>query len=164
SSCTLSVNITSATPSTYNNTSGAVSSTNGGTGNTASASLKVANAALSITKTHSGSFQRGSTGNHYTITVSSAAGAGPTAGTVPAVHPPPHLRKPRVPTAMSGTGWTCNLGTLTCTRSDVLAPGASYPAITLTVNAPINIQANVTNSATVSGGGDPNSHTANDPT
>src|SRR5262249_60023714 len=74
------------------------------------------------------------------------------------------LQNPVVPTAMSGTGWTCNLGTLTCTRSDVLAPGASYPAITLTVNAPINIQANVTNSATVSGGGDPNSHTANDPT
>jgi len=45
-----------------------------------------------------------------------------------------------------------------------LLPGASYPAITLTVTVPINIQANVTNSATVSGGGDPNSHTANDPT
>src|SRR5262249_32070883 len=50
------------------------------------------------------------------------------------------------------------------TRSDVLAPGASYPAITLTVTVPINIKANVTNSATVSGGGDTSSHTANDPT
>src|SRR5262249_14175052 len=143
SSCTLSVNITSATPSTYNNTSGAVSSTNGGTGNTASASLKVANAALSITKTHSGSFQRGSTGNNYTITVSSAAGAGPTVGTVTVVDTLPNVPNTLVPTAMSGTGWTCNLGTLTCTRSDVLAPGASYPATTLTVNAPINIQPNV---------------------
>jgi len=32
------------------------------------------------------------------------------------------------------------------------------------VSVPGNIRANVTNSATVSGGGDPNSHTANDPT
>jgi len=164
SSCTVSVNVTSAVPGTYNNTSGAVSSTNGGTGNTASATLKVANASLTITKKHSGNFPRGSTGNNYTITVSNSASAGPTVGTVTVTDTLPNVNNTLVPTALSGTGWTCNLGTLTCTRSDVLAPGASYPAITLTVTVPINIQANVTNSATVSGGGDPNSHTANDPT
>jgi len=165
SSCTVSVNVTSAVSGTYNNTSGAVSSSNGGTGNTASATLKVAHASLTITKTHSGTFPRGSSGNNYTITVSNSAGAGPTLGTVTVKDILPNSPHTLVPTAMSGTGWTCNLGTLTCTRSDVLAAGASYPAITLTVSVPIGIgPSTVTNSATVSGGGDPNSHTANDPT
>ena len=31
-------------------------------------------------------------------------------------------------TAMSGTGWTVNLATLTASRSDALAPGMSYQA------------------------------------
>jgi len=34
--------------------------------------------------------------------------------------------------SMAGTGWTCAAGT--CTRSDALAGGASYPPITVTVN------------------------------
>jgi len=162
--CAVSVNVTSALSGTYNNTTGAVSSTNGGTGNTASAALVVMNANLSITKTHAGNFQRGQTGATYTITVSNGASAGPTVGTVTVTDTLPAVQNTLVATAISGTGWTCNLGTLTCTRSDVLAPSVSYQPITLTVNVPINITANVTNSATVSGGGDPNSHTANDPT
>jgi uncharacterized repeat protein (TIGR01451 family) len=163
-SCTITVNVTSSVVGNYTNTTGAVSSTNGGTGNTASANLTVAHASLAITKTHSGSFPRGSTGNNYTITVSNP-GAGPTDGTTVTVTDTlPNVANTLVPTAMSGTGWICNLGTLTCTRNDVLPPGGIYSAITLTVTAPQNIQSNVTNSATVSGGGDPNSHTANDPT
>src|SRR5207244_3290462 len=69
-------------------------------------------------------------------------------------------------TAISGTGWTCVLGTLTCTRSDVLAAGASYPAITLTVNVANNAAASVTNSVSVSGGGELNAgnDSANDAT
>src|SRR5262249_51129406 len=69
-------------------------------------------------------------------------------------------------TAMTGTGWACTLGTLTCTRSDVLNNGASYPPITLTVNVSASAPATVTNTATVSGGGDinPANNTANDPT
>jgi uncharacterized repeat protein (TIGR01451 family) len=38
-------------------------------------------------------------------------------------------------TSISGVGWACNLGTVSCTRSDVLAGGAAYPTITLTVDA-----------------------------
>jgi hypothetical protein len=63
-------------------------------------------------------------------------------------------------TGISGTGWICALGSLSCTRSDVLAAGSSYPAITLTVNVGSNATASVTNTATVSGGGE--SNTAND--
>src|SRR6185437_8652956 len=73
--------------------------------------------------------------------------------------------RPPLPTAISGTGWTCTLATLTCTRSDALASGSSYPPITLTVNIPQNIRNSFTNTAKVSGGGDvnPNNNTATDP-
>src|SRR5437762_112328 len=69
-------------------------------------------------------------------------------------------------TAISGSGWTCTLGTLTCTRSDALAVSASYPAIILTVNVANNAAAYLTNTATVSGGGEVNTanDTASDPT
>jgi hypothetical protein len=165
SSCVLSVNVTGAVTSTLTNTTGPVSSTNGGTGNTASATLSIKPANLSITKTHNGDFPRRGTGT-YTITVSNDPTAGPTLGTVTVVDTLPVIGNPHnlVPTAISGASWTCTLATLTCTRSDALAPGASYPPISLTVDVPRNITANVVNSATVSGGGDPNSHKADDPT
>ncbi|HLZ00021.1 MAG TPA: Ig-like domain repeat protein [Candidatus Angelobacter sp.] len=159
SSCTFSVNVTSAVAGTYNNVTGPVSSTNGGTGNTATASLIVKPASLSITKTHAGTLSRGQIGATYTITVSNDANAGPTVGTVTVADTlPPGMTA----TSMSGPGWTCVLSTTTCTRSDVLAPGASYPPITLVVNLAINISGQIVNTATVSGGGDPNSHTAMD--
>jgi uncharacterized repeat protein (TIGR01451 family) len=61
---------------------------------------------------------------------------------------------------MSGTGWMCTLVTLTCTSTTVEAAGASFPAITLTVNVAANAPASVTNSVIVSGGGEAN--TSND--
>src|SRR5207244_3444912 len=69
-------------------------------------------------------------------------------------------------TAISGLGWTTNLSTLTCTRSDALAANSSYPPITLTVSVASNAPASVTNTAIVSGGGDANSanNSVNDPT
>jgi len=63
-------------------------------------------------------------------------------------------------TGLSGTGWTCTLSPLTCTRSDGLASGGSYPAITLTVNVAFKVGSSLTNTATVSGGGEVN--TSND--
>ena len=64
------------------------------------------------------------------------------------------------------SGWTTNLATLTCTRSDALLAGSGYPAITVTVSVATNAAANVTNTASVSGGGDTNSanNTASDAT
>ena len=66
--------------------------------------------------------------------------------------------------AISGPGWVCVLGTLTCTRNDALAAGASYPVITITVNVSLTAPGSVTNSTTVSGGGENNAsnNTAND--
>ena len=111
---------------------------------------------LTIASTHTGNFTQGQSGAQYTITVTNS-GSGATTGTVTVTDT---LPSGLAATALSGAGWSCTLGTLTCTRSDVLAAGASYPAITLTVNVANNAPASVTTTATVAGGGELNS--AND--
>jgi uncharacterized repeat protein (TIGR01451 family) len=117
---------------------------------------------LSISKTHTGNFTQGQPGT-YTLTVSNA-GPGPTGGTVTVTDSMP---SGLTATAASGNNWSCQVtggGTgVSCNRSDALAQGTSYDLITLTVSVAANAT-NLTNSATVSGGGDPNNHTANDPT
>lgn len=67
------------------------------------------------------------------------------------------------PVAASGPGWTCT-GTATtrCTRSDVLAPGAAYPPITLAVAVASTAAATLRNAPTVSGGGDATDGAATD--
>ncbi|MFZ5815172.1 MAG: beta strand repeat-containing protein [Bacillota bacterium] len=117
---------------------------------------------LTITKSHTGDFHQGQTGAGYTITVTNS-GTGLTSGTVTVTDT---LPAGLTVTAISGTGWSCHLATLTCTRSDLLAGGASYDAITLTVDVSITAAGSVTNTATVSGGNDVNNanNTASDPT
>ena len=111
---------------------------------------------LTVGMTDSGNFKQGDAADAYTITVTNA-GAGATAGTVSLVDT---LPTGLTATALSGAGWTTNLSTLTATRSDALAAGASYPALTLTVSVAENAPASVTNTAVVSGGGETNA--AND--
>ena len=115
---------------------------------------------LSIASTHSGSFTQGQTGATYNLTVSNSAAAGPTSGTVTVTDT---LPAGLTATAIGGTGWSCILGTLTCTRSDALGAGASYLAITVTVNVASNATASLTNQASVSGGGSATAN-ASDPT
>jgi uncharacterized repeat protein (TIGR01451 family) len=107
---------------------------------------------LTVTKTHIGNFTQGQIGGTYSITVSNT-GAGPTIGTVTVTDT---LPTGLTPTALTGIGWNCTLTTLTCTRSDSLAAGASYPGITLTLNVANNAPASATNLAVVSGGGETN--------
>ena len=107
---------------------------------------------LTLTKTHAGAFTQGQSGAAYTITVSNS-GAGPTSGVVTVTDT---LPGGLTATALSGTGWSCSIGTLTCTRSNVLAAGTSYPPITLTVMVDSAAPSSVTNTATVSGGGESN--------
>ncbi|MGC0331540.1 putative repeat protein (TIGR01451 family) [Streptomyces sp. SAI-170] len=118
-------------------------------------------AELSLTKSHSGTFAQSGTGT-YTLTVSNASGAGPTEGTVTVTD--------TLPTGVTynsatGTGWMCSQasGTVTCTRSDELEAGESYPPIALTVGVTPSAACSFTNSATVSGGGS-QSDTASDTT
>jgi uncharacterized protein DUF11/PKD domain-containing protein len=118
---------------------------------------------LTITKAHTDAdFVRGADAN-YTITVQNI-GTDPTSGTITVVDN--GLPGNMTATAISGTGWSCVLGTLTCTRSDALAASTPDPAITLSVTVGKTGNSSVTNTATVSGGGDNNAanNTANDAT
>src|ERR1700732_2787990 len=118
---------------------------------------------LTITKSHTGNFTLGGTGS-YPITATNSGNA-PTSGTVTVADT---LPTGLTPTTATGTGWSCGIATqtVTCTTSTALAAGASYPNITLAVNVASNAPATVTNTATVSGGGETNTSndTANDPT
>jgi uncharacterized repeat protein (TIGR01451 family) len=117
---------------------------------------------LALTVTHTGNFTQGDLGQTYTLVVTNL-GTGTGSGTVTVTN---ILPAGLTATAIGGPGWTANLGTLTCTRSDALAGGAAYPPITLTVNVDSNAPASVTNVAIVSGGGDivPANNAASDPT
>jgi uncharacterized protein (TIGR03437 family) len=110
---------------------------------------------LTIVKTHTGQYQPGHA-DTYAITVSNI-GTGPTGGTVTVTEMAP---AGFTVASMAGTGWTCPAGGSTCARADALAAGASYPVIAVTGNVSANAPATMTNTATVSGGGETN--TSND--
>jgi uncharacterized repeat protein (TIGR01451 family) len=116
----------------------------------------VASPDVVVTKTHTGDFPRGSTGT-YTLTVTNN-GTAPTFGTVSVADT---LPAGLTATAISGTGWTCTLATLTCTRTDILAAGASHPPITLTVSVAANAANSVTNTAAVTNAAEGSTRTSN---
>jgi uncharacterized repeat protein (TIGR01451 family) len=149
-SCTFAVNVMAIAGGAQNNVTSAIASTEGGSGLTAAASLTVVTADLTITKSHAGDFKQGQTGATYSITVSNQ-GSAATVGTVSVVD---NLPSSLTAAAFVGTGWTCTLTSLTCTRIDALGIGASYPPLTLTVNVSGIAPASVTNTAIVSGGGE----------
>jgi uncharacterized repeat protein (TIGR01451 family) len=161
---TLTVNVAGNAPASLTNTA---TVSGGGQTNTANDSASDPTTItqlsdLTIAKTHVGNFTQGQTGAVYTLTASNA-GAGPTSGTVTVTDT---LPAGLTATAIGGTGWSCTLATLTCTRSDALAAGSSYPAISLTVSVANTAPASLTNTATVSGGGQTNTgnDSASDPT
>ena len=105
---------------------------------------------LSISKTHLGSAPAGGL-VHYTLSVSNAAGSGPTSGTVTVTDTPPSGLTLGSMSGSAGTGWSC--GGNTCSRSDVLAPGSSYDYISVAATVAANATSPQVNVATVSGGG-----------
>jgi fibronectin type 3 domain-containing protein len=114
---------------------------------------------LGIAKQHAGSFTQNQQGAQYTVTVSNAAGAAPTSGTVTVTEAVP---SGETLVSMSGSGWNCSV-IPTCTQSSPLAAGMAYGAITVTVNVAANASSPQVNSATVNGGNSA-SATANDST
>jgi hypothetical protein len=107
---------------------------------------------LTISISPGAGFTQGQIGAVYLLLVSNV-GQYPTTAAVGVVDT---LPSGFAATAISGSGWTCVLSTLACTRSDSLAAGASYPAIRIVVNVSGSLVGNVTDNATVSGGGDQN--------
>ncbi|MFD8705844.1 Ig-like domain-containing protein [Kitasatospora sp. NPDC059648] len=156
---TLKVNVSPAAPHEFTNTA---TVTGGGDTTTHTATDRVIRGtppSLTISKTHTGNFTQGGKGT-YTITVANTGG--PTDGSAVTVQDmlPPGLTAVDI----SGPGWTCDLSAATCTRSDVLPAGTSYPTITLKVKVSCRAPHEVTNTATTTGGGDTTTHTATDPT
>ncbi len=107
---------------------------------------------LTVAKSHAGSFALGQTGATYRLVVSNAGNASSSGAVTVADTLPAGLAA----TAITGSGWTCTLGTLSCSRADALAAGASHPAVTVTVTVASNAAAAVINTASVSGGGESN--------
>jgi hypothetical protein len=105
---------------------------------------------LTIQSTHTGAFAPGQTGAAYSVTVSNGPGGAPTTGTVTVTE---ILPAGLTLTAMAGAGWKCSTATAACTRSDALNGASSYPAITVTVNVSAAAPGQLTNQASVSGGG-----------
>jgi len=110
---------------------------------------------LSISKSHTGSFAQGQAGASYAVTVSNA-GTGSTSGAVTVTETVP---SGLTLVSMAGTGWNCPSGGNTCTRSDGLAGGASYPLITVTVNVSATATSPQVNAVSVSGGGSASANT-----
>jgi len=117
---------------------------------------------LTIAKSHIRSFLQGPSAGTYSIIVSNVGNAS-TFGTVTVIDTLPNGL---TTAAVGGTGWTCSITNATCTRADPLPAGASYPAISITVNVAAGTPATVINTAIVSGGGETNitNDTASDPT
>ena len=166
SNCTITVTVTGVTAGAKNNTTTAITSIQTGAGavsNTATLTV-LSLPDLTIGKTHIGNFTQGQIGATYSILVANIGSSPkPAATTVTVVDT---LPVGLTATAITGTGWSCTLMTLTCTRTDVLNAAASYPLITVTVN--VNAQTTlVNNSATVSNAGidsDLGNNTSVDPT
>jgi large repetitive protein len=118
---------------------------------------------LTIVKTHTGNFIRGGTGS-YSLTVTNSG----TGATSAAITVTDTLPVGLTPTSASGTGWTCSITgqTVTCSRNDVLAAGASLPVITLYVKVEQGANSTITNTGSVSGGGEDNTanSSSDDPT
>lgn len=124
----------------------------GGCSTTPAVPLPAAAAAdLIIVKSHSGNFVEG-TNATFTIAVSNIGGTA-SAGTYTVVD-----TLPAGLTFVSGTGtnWACsNVGqVVTCTNSTVIAASSSGSSISLVVTPGASAVPSVTNTATISGGGD----------
>jgi uncharacterized repeat protein (TIGR01451 family) len=106
---------------------------------------------LVVRKTHSAGMVPGGTGQFF-ITVQNS-GDGPTSGPVTVVDDMAAAFKPL---SASGNGWSCTIQgqKVSCSRSDVLSPGASYPELALSVAIDPKAPTNLRNIATVGCTGD----------
>ena len=151
---TVSVSVASNAPSSVTNS---VTVSGGGATGTATATDQTTinpAPALSISKSHTGTFTQGQTAE-WDVQVSNTSVGSSTNGTVTV--------QDTLPTGYtaanfaSTTGWSCSGTTaVTCTSTQSVAGGSSFPVIQIIVNVPSNSPASVTNNAAAYGGGDLN--------
>lgn len=125
---------------------------------------------LRVVKAATGSFAVDSDAT-YTLTVNNLLGSlttGTNTYTVTDIMPPGLTISVLPPAGPTGTGWNCAASTatqLSCYSSTAIAAGAtSANPITLTVRPDATATPSVTNTATVSGGGEPLSNSGNNST
>ena len=107
---------------------------------------------LNIISTHNDPFTQGQNGATYTVTVTNQAVAAVARGAVTVnVESSPG----QILASISGQGWSCTSNNNTCTRSDNLNAGDSYPPITVKVNVATNATSPQVIKVTVWGGGSP---------
>jgi hypothetical protein len=113
---------------------------------------------LRIQVAPNGVFSQGKTGARYSVTVQNTGYVKSNGMVTASVELPAGL----MASHMAGTGWSCTVGTLTCTRTDSLDGKSSYPIIDVTVNVADDAARTVTTTAIVSGGDelDVNNNTA----
>jgi uncharacterized repeat protein (TIGR01451 family) len=112
---------------------------------------------VTIDKSHTGTFVRGQQGT-FSLLVSNVGGR-PTTGTVVIDDPLPPGALGVV--SASGDGWACSVDTgpanrLHCERADVLAVGASFPAVSVLVNVLETAPDAIVNTGITGGGGETN--------
>jgi uncharacterized repeat protein (TIGR01451 family) len=111
---------------------------------------------LAITQSHASDFTLGQTGT-YTLTVSNVGSVATAGGTLTVSD---FLPGGLTATSASGTGWNCSINggsvpQVSCTTvAGVLAPGNSYPPISVNVNVASDAPSTVTNVVSVFGIGD----------
>ncbi len=173
-SCTITVSVvlsSAAGTGAYLNTipAGAVTSSNAGANTApATATLSVSAPDLTVTKTHTGaSFYVGQTNAVFTL-IASNNGAGGNGSTLGQITLTDTLPAGLTPLSATGAGWgpgvnACSVAAqvVTCVRNDVLAYGASYPAVTVTSKVTAAAAPSVSNTATVAGGAEPAANSNN---
>lgn len=102
---------------------------------------------LTVALSHTGNFTPGQQGANYTVIVSDTAGTGSTTGILYVTDTVP---QGMTLVSMAGAGWSCAGDT--CSRSDALAAGSSYPPIAVTVNVAAAAASPLVNQVSVSGG------------
>ncbi len=95
---------------------------------------------LTVSSVHPGRFTAGAAGS-YQVTIANP-GYVSTSQTVTVTDV---LPAGLTATAISGSGWSCTLSPLTCTRSDALSTGNSYAPITVSVNVSAGVSPSTIN-------------------
>ncbi len=113
---------------------------------------------LRVTKTSQSGFVAGVDGT-YTITVNNV-GPAPSSGIYTVTDTLPAGITYR---GFAGTGWSCSVAgsTVTCTNSTAIPGNGNSSALTLTVRPVAPVADQVTNTATVAGGGEPGNNNGN---
>lgn len=159
---TVTVNIAADAPAVVTNTARLTTLGEFNTDNDTATDPATLGTDLTVTKTHTGNFYRGQAiGANYMIQVTALAGR--STGRITVTDTPP---AGLTILSMQGMGWTCLVASRTCETDAVLAPGTPAPPIVVSVSVASDAAAQVTNVATISGGGDlnGNNNTAADPT